>query len=194
MRSGAILNVPTPRAMTNESDHNADASAVARILPTVYEALRELAHRRLLSERKGHTLQTTELVHEAYLRLVGNGAAPQEWNSRGHFFTAAAEAMRRILIDHARRRHALVRGGDRARVPLDDIEQQTAAYDQRLLDLDEALTRLEALDPQKAALVKLRFFAGLTNEQAAATLEISTATAQRTWAYCRAWLRAEMGS
>jgi len=175
-----------------EAIDRGDARATDELFPIVYEELRRIAQGKIAAERPGQTLGATELVHEAYLRLVGNGEAPQGWNGRGHFFAAAAEAMRRILIDHARRRHALVRGGDRDRVPLSDIEQQTATHDQRLLDLDQALTRLEADHRQKAALVKLRFFAGLTNEEAAAVLGISTATAQRMWAYSRAWLRAEV--
>jgi len=167
-----------------------DRRATDELFPIVYGELKRIAQAKIGAEKPGQSLGATELVHEAYLRLVGTGDARQEWNSRGHFFAAAAEAMRRILIDHARARQALVRGGDRERVPLTDIEQQAAEHDQRLLNLDEALTRLEAEDEQKAALVKLRFFAGLTNEQAAAMLDISTATAQRMWAYSRAWLRA----
>jgi len=175
-----------------EAIDRGDARATDELFPIVYDELRRIAQTKIAGENPGLTLGATELVHEAYLRLVGNGAAPHGWNSRGHFFAAAAEAMRRILIDHARRRQAQIRGGDRDRVPLTEIEQQTAAQDQRLLDLDEALTRLESDDQQKANLVKLRFFAGLTNEQAAAALGISTATAQRLWAYSRAWLRAEV--
>jgi RNA polymerase sigma factor (TIGR02999 family) len=175
-----------------EAIDRGDARATDELFPIVYDELRRIAQVKIAAEKPGMTLGATELVHEAYLRLVGNGEAPHGWNSRGHFFAAAAEAMRRILIDHARRRQALVRGGDRDRVPLSEIERQTAVQDQRLLELDEALTRLEADDEQKATLVKLRFFAGLTNEEAAAALNISTATAQRLWAFSRAWLRAEV--
>ncbi len=184
-----------------EAIDRGDARATDELFPIVYEELKRIAQGKIAGERPGLTLGATELVHEAYLRLVG-GKHPhpdplpeeegekQRWNSRGHFFAAAAEAMRRILIDHARRRQALVRGGDRNRVSLTEVEQQAVAQDQRLLDLDEALSRLEADDLQKATLVKLRFFAGLTNEEAAAALGISTATAQRMWAFSRAWLRA----
>ncbi len=178
-----------------EAIDRGDARATDELFPIVYEELKRIAQGKIAVERPGLTLGATELVHEAYLRLVGSqksGDRSQEsekWNSRGHFFAAAAEAMRRILIDHARRRLALVRGGDRDRVSLTEIVEQAAAQDQRLLDLDEALRRLEAEDQQKATLVKLRFFAGLTNEEAAAALGISTATAQRMWAYSRAWLR-----
>jgi RNA polymerase sigma factor (sigma-70 family) len=175
----------------------------------MYEELKRIAQAKVAAEQPGLSLGATELVHEAYLRLVGpvcrTGPEPGDdsdarsrpaggtyWNSRGHFFAAAAEAMRRILIDRARRRQALARGGDGVRVELSDLQPAAADYDQRLLDLDEALTRLEQQDGEKAKLVKLRFFAGLTNEEAAAALGISTATAQRAWAYCRAWLRAEI--
>jgi RNA polymerase sigma factor (TIGR02999 family) len=175
-----------------EAIDRGDRRATDELFPIVYDELKRIAQSKIAAERPGQSLGATELVHEAYLRLVGNGAAPHDWNGRGHFFAAAAEAMRRILIDHARRRHALARGGDRDRIPFDEIDQETAAQDQRLLDLNEALTRLEADDHQKATLVKLRFFAGLTHEEAATALGISTATAQRLWAYSRAWLRAEV--
>ena len=176
-----------------EAIDRGDRQATDELFPIVYDELKRIAQGKISAEKPGQSLGATELVHEAYLRLVGNRQdAPPGWNSRGHFFAAAAEAMRRILIDHARQRGALVRGGDRDRLPLSEIEQQTAAKDQRLLALDEALARLEAEDAQKAAIVKLRFFAGLTNEEAAAALGISTATAQRLWAYSRAWLRTEI--
>lgn len=177
-----------------EAIDRGDRRATDELFPIVYDELRRIAQGKIAAERPGQSLGATELVHEAYLRLVGNGEAPQGWNSRGHFFAAAAEAMRRILIDQARRRQAQIRGGDRGRVDLEDVQPAAVEQDQRLLDLDEALSRLEAQDAEKAKLVKLRFFAGLTNEEAAAALGISTATAQRTWAYCRAWLRAEMHS
>jgi RNA polymerase sigma factor (TIGR02999 family) len=182
----------SPLTQLLEAIDRGDAQATNALFPIVYDELRRIAQGKLTAERPGQTLGATELVHEAYLRLVGNGEAPQGWNSRGHFFAAAAEAMRRILIDQARRRHALTRGGDRGRVELSDLQPAAADQDERLLDLDEALSRLEQDDAEKARLVKLRFFAGLTNEEAAAALGISTATAQRAWAYCRAWLRAEM--
>ena len=168
-----------------------DPQAAEQLLPLVYDELRRLAAQRLAGEGPGHTLQPTALVHEAYLKLVG--ADPQQpWNGRVHFFAAAAEAMRRILIDHARRKHRARRGGGMKRVEpgdLDDIEM--IAGDGRaddLLALDEALTQLAAADPRRAELVRLRYFAGLTLEQAAELLGISRATADRHWAFARAWL------
>ncbi len=163
------------------------------MLPLVYDELRRLAKSRLASENPGQTLQATELVHEAYRRLVDeSNGGDAKWNSTGHFFGAAAEAMRRILIDRARAKAAQKRGGDLQRVEFEELEHPAAKKPEKLLDLDEALTRLEASDPQKAQLVKLRFFAGLTNAQAAAALGISSATADRHWAFARAWLKTEM--
>ena len=168
-----------------------DPQAAEQLLPLVYDELRRLAARRLAGEGPGHTLQPTALVHEAYLKLVG--ADPQQpWNGRGHFFAAAAEAMRRILIDHARRKHRARRGGRMKRVELedlDDFELVAGGGDaDELLALDEALARLAAADPRRAELVRLRYFAGLTLEQAAELLGISRATADRHWAFARAWL------
>jgi len=166
-----------------------DPSAAAQLLPLVYDELRRLAAQRLAHEQAGQTLQPTALVHEAYLRLVG-GDATEDWNSRGHFFAAAAEAMRRILIDRARHKQTDKAGGGRRRLDLDDLEPaQDEENDDRLLALDEALRELEAEDPRKAVLVKLRFFAGLTVVQAAAVLGVSTSTAEKDWAYARSWLR-----
>ena len=166
-----------------------DPQAAEQLLPLVYDELRRLAARRLAGEGPGHTLQPTALVHEAYLKLVG--ADPQQpWNGRGHFFAAAAEAMRRILIDRARHKQTRKAGGGRRRLDLDDLEPAREAGDgDRLLALDEALRRLEAEDPRKAELVKLRFFAGLGAEQAAAALGVSLSTAEKDWAYARSWLR-----
>jgi RNA polymerase sigma factor (TIGR02999 family) len=163
-----------------------DPHAAAQLLPLVYDELRQLAAQRLSQERPGQTLQATALVHEAYLRLVDVEKA-QQWNSRGHFFAAAAEAMRRILVDQARRKRRRKHGGDRQRI---DLDEAFAAVDARedLLALDEALTQLAAREPAKAELVKLRYFAGLSLEQAAACLGISLATAKRYWAVARAWL------
>src|SRR5579864_2557474 len=166
-----------------------DPHAAAELLPLVYDELRTLATQRLAQEKAGQTLQATALVHEAYLRLVDTQEA-QTWNSRGHFFAAAAEAMRRILIDRARHKQTRKAGGGRRRLDLDDIEPALEEGDgDRLLALDEALRQLEAEDPRKAELVKLRFFAGLTAEQAAAALGVSTSTAEKDWAYARSWLR-----
>ena len=167
-----------------------DPHASERLLPLVYNELRKLATQRLTEEKPGQTLQATALVHEAYLRLVDTDKA-QHWNSRGHFFAAAAEAMRRILIDNARRKRRPKHGGDRRRVELDDA-LSLAEPRQDLLALDEALTRLAAREPAKAELVKLRYFAGLTLEESAALLGISPATAKRHWAIARAWLYAEL--
>ena len=168
-----------------------DPQAAEQLLPLVYDELRRLAAQRLAGEGPGHTLQPTALVHEAYLKLVG--ADPQQpWNGRVHFFAAAAEAMRRILIDHARRKHRARRGGGMKRVELgdmDDIEMVTeSGRADELLALDEALTQLAVADPRRAELVRLRYFAGLTLEQAAELLGISRATADRHWAFARAWL------
>jgi RNA polymerase sigma factor (TIGR02999 family) len=167
-----------------------DPRAAEQLLPLVYDELRKLAAQRLAQEKPGQTLQATALVHEAYLRLVGVGANPC-WENRGHFFAAAAEAMRRILIDEARRKHSRKRGGDLRRVELDAGALLAAAEDdatEDLLALDEALNQLESEDPFKARLVKLRYFAGLSLAQAAAALGISTATTKRHWVYARSWL------
>jgi RNA polymerase sigma factor (TIGR02999 family) len=168
-----------------------DPHAAAELLPLVYDELRRLAAARLADEKPGHTLQPTALVHEAYVKLVGPDPR-QPYNGRVHFFAAAAEAMRRILIDHARRKHRARRGGGMKRVELgdmDDIEMvaESGGADE-LVALDEALAKLTAADPRKAELVRLRYFAGLTLEQAAELLGISRATADRHWAFARAWL------
>jgi RNA polymerase sigma factor (TIGR02999 family) len=169
-----------------------DPHAASQLLPLVYEELRKLATHRLASERPGQTLQATALVHEAYLRLVDR-EEPQPWSGRGHFFAAAAEAMRRILIEAARRKRRLKAGGSRRRVDLDGLEPARDPRGLDLLALDEALQRLEREEPRKAALVKLRFFAGLTNEEAAESLRVSPATAENDWAYARAWLKLQLG-
>jgi len=184
--------------------------AAEQLLPLVYEELRNLAAAKLAHEQPGQTLQATALVHEAYLRLVGGGQkrsevrgqgsgdysptpesrppTPAAWNSRGHFFAAAAEAMRRILVERARRKQRLRHGGGQKRVDLDDQLLVTAEADENLLALDEALTRLETEEPDASAVVKLRYFAGLTIDEAAQALGISVRTANRHWAYARAWL------
>ncbi|MCI0683534.1 MAG: ECF-type sigma factor [Gemmataceae bacterium] len=165
--------------------------AAEELLPLVYEELRRLAAQKLGQEKPGHTLQPTALVHEAYVRLVGaelSAAGAPRWDGRGHFFAAAAEAMRRILVENARRKRRLKRGGDRQRVDLAQAAPEVSSPPDDLLAVDEALDRLAEEDPQKAELVKLRFFAGLSVEEAAACLDISRATADRWWAYARAWL------
>ena len=169
-----------------------DPHAAEQLLPLVYEELRRLAAARMVSESPEHTLQATALVHEAYIRLVDvESEQAQRWNSRGHFFGAAAEAMRRILVEQARHRRSLKEGGDRSRVALPDVAVDIGgAWD--LIDLDEALTSLEAVEPQKAAVVKLRFFGGLTIADAADSLGISLATAKRHWVYARSWLYGQM--
>jgi len=169
-----------------------DPEAAEALLPLVYEELRTLAARRLAKEKPGQTLQATALVHEAYLRLVGGPrdeiAGPAGWNGRGHFFSAAAEAMRRILVDQARHKQADKHGGGRARVDLPDDLAATGARTDDLVALDEALTRLERHDPDAARLVKLRHFAGLSHQEAADALGVSRGAADRLWALGRAWL------
>jgi RNA polymerase sigma factor (TIGR02999 family) len=165
-----------------------DPHAGAELLPLVYEELRRLAAARLATEAPGQTLQPTALVHEAYLRLVGTGQ-PDHWSGRGHFFAAAAEAMRRILVDNARRKKADKRGGQARRVPLDDADPGYCPDDEQLLALDEALTRLDAEDPQAARLIQLRHFAGLSVEDAAGAVGLSRSAAYEHWAYARVRLR-----
>ena len=176
-------------------DANAgDRRAAGELLPLVYTELRALARRKMRSERSDHTLQATSLVHEAYLRLIGDDPAAQNFAGRAHFFAAAAEAMRRILVDRARRRQRQRHGGAHQRVDLDDAALTLDHPPQELLDLDDALAALAAENPQRAELVKLRFFAGLTIDQAAEALNISTATAERHWTYARAWLYRRMSA
>ena len=167
-----------------------DGDAIERLLPLVYDELRGLAQQQMNRERTNHTLQATALVHEAYMRLVDR--PEPDWPSRGYFFAAAAEAMRRILIDRARAKGALKRGGRHCRLRLDQDPLASDELSGELLDLDEALTKLAAEDVQKAELVKLRFFAGLTMDEAATALGISSATADRHWRYARAWLYQQM--
>ena len=157
-----------------------------RLLPLVYDELRVLASVRLGQERPGHTLQATALVHEAYLRMLGADSPP--WNSRLHFFRAAAEAMKRILIDHARKRGRIKRGGGQIQVTLGDVEVGAGLPLEDLLTLDEAIQRLEEQDPRMAEIVRLRFFAGLSVEETAKALEVSEATVKRGWTVARAWL------
>jgi RNA polymerase sigma factor (TIGR02999 family) len=169
-----------------------DPHGANQLLPLVYEELRRLAAHKLARETPGQTLQATALVHEAYLRLVGSGEASapqaQHWSGRGHFFAAAAEAMRRILVENCRRKASLKRGGGLLRQELTESELAAPAASDDVLALDEALTQLAQTDAVAAELVKLRYFAGLTSQQAAEALGISARTADRTWAYARAWL------
>jgi len=171
-----------------------DPMAAEQLLPLVYGELRKLAAAKLAMEKPGQTLQPTALVHEAYLRLVGgsgtDGNNPKEsnWNCRGHFFGAAAEAMRRILVEHARRKQATKRGGEQQRIELVDVPAKETGFVVDLLVLDQALTELAVVDPRAAELVKLRYFAGLTGAEAAQSMGISARTADRTWLYARTWL------
>ena len=167
-----------------------DPKAAEQLLPLVYDELRKLAALRMANEQPGQTLQPTALVHEAWLRLGGN--ADQTWDNRAHFFGAAAEAMRRILIDNARRKKAIRHGGGQARLDLDDFDVAVPTPDEQLLAIDEALDRLAAIHAEKARLVKLRYFAGMTIADAARAMGISEATAKRWWVYARAWLYAEV--
>jgi len=170
-----------------------DASAANQLLPVVYDELRKLAGHRLAREKPGQTLQATALVHEAYLRLV-DVEQDQHWNSRGHFFAAAAEAMRRILIEQARLKRSLKAGGIRERGELNDLayESSESANPLDLMALDEALAKLERQNPRQAELVKLRYFAGLTIDQAAQALDVAPSTANADWVYAKSWLRLEM--
>jgi RNA polymerase sigma factor (TIGR02999 family) len=170
-----------------------DPAASARLLPLVYQQLRRLATSQMRKERTDQTLQATALVHEAYLRLVDQTAV-QDWDTRWHFFAAAAEAMRRILVDNARRKGRVKRGGGGQRISLDAIELTVDDPPQDLLALDDALAEFAERHPEKAQLVKLRYFAGLTIEEAAQALGISTRTAGRSWAYARAWLFSRINS
>jgi RNA polymerase sigma factor (TIGR02999 family) len=173
-----------------------DPRAAEQLLPLVYDELRKLAAQKLAKEKPGQTLQATALVHEAYLRLVASGdaSAPREqhWNSRGHFFAAAAEAMRRILVDAARRKRSLRHGGGHVRQQLDEAALAALQAGEDIVAMDEALDKLAVNDPEAAQLVKLRFFAGLTSEQAAEALGISARTADRAWSYARVFLLQEL--
>jgi RNA polymerase sigma factor (TIGR02999 family) len=173
-----------------------DPRAADKLLPLVYHELRKLAARKLADEKPGQTLEATGLVHEAYIRLVGAARDSEpsagRWNSRGHFFAAAAEAMRRILIDRAREKLSLKRGGDRKRLPLDEVDPPAGTPPEDLLALDEALDQLTALDGPAAQLVKLRYFTGLSVEQAAQALGLAVPTAYRHWKFARAWLHSQI--
>jgi len=168
-----------------------DPRAAEQLLPLVYGELRKLAAQKLAQEAPGQTLQATALVHEAYVRLV-DGEKVHDWNSRGHFFAAAAEAMRRILVEQARRKGRLKRGGGKERLDIDDVEIAFEGPADDVLALDEALARLAQKHPEKAELVKLRYFAGLTVDEAAKVLGVSTSTVDRHWTYARAWLYREL--
>jgi RNA polymerase sigma factor (TIGR02999 family) len=170
--------------------HEGDPKAAEELLPLVYDELRKLAAQKMAHEAAPQTLQPTALVHEAWLKLADG--LQQEWDGRAHFFGAAAEAMRRILIDNARRKKALRHGGGQARLDMQELDLAAPAEDDRLLAINEALDKFASQDPQKAQLVKLRYFTGLSVEEAAAVLQISEATAKRWWAYAKAWLFCEI--
>jgi RNA polymerase sigma factor (TIGR02999 family) len=177
---------------------NGDSQAASQLLPLVYDELRRLSAQKLAQEKPGQTLQATALVHEAYLRLLPSGGREspekgQHWSSRRHFFAAAAEAMRRILIEQARRKGRLRHGGKFQRVDLLDVEVAVTPGDGQIVLLDEALTKLAGIRPQAAEVVQLRFFTGLTIDETAAALSLSPRTARRLWVFARAWLRREMG-
>lgn len=167
-----------------------DSRAAAELLPLVYAELRRIAAAMMARLPSGQTLQPTALVHEAYLRLVGD--ADPGWNSRGHFFAAAAQAMRQLLVEQARRRASLKRGGDRKRVELHDVEATIAAPSTQMLALDQALERLERAQPRKASVIMLHCFAGLTLPETAAALSLSVPTVERDWRFCKALLRAQL--
>lgn len=193
MRAGQLsMNNVTQILSAIESGN---ASAADELLPLVYEELRKLAASKLANEKPGQTIQATALVHEAWIRLLGSDASEIQWNGRGHFFGAAAKAMQRILVDNARRKKSLKAGGDFSRVQLSEVAREASGKSQtavEVLAVAEALERLEATDPRKAELVRLRFFAGLTLPEAARALGVSSSTADNDWAYAKAWLRVEM--
>jgi RNA polymerase sigma factor (TIGR02999 family) len=190
-RRGKLASMSDATHILSAMDQS-DPHAAEQLLPLVYDELRKLASQKLAQEKSPQTLQATALVHEAYLRLIGDGQ-PYDWNGRGHFFAAAAEAMRRILVDSARRRRSEKHGGDRDRVDLSEDAVAAPNPDLDLIALDEALLRLASADPVKARLVELRYFAGLTGEQAAAVLGLSSSAVDRLWVFTRAWLRRELG-
>lgn len=175
-----------------EAIEQGDPQASAQLLPLVYDELRKLAAAKLAHEKPGQTLQATALVHEAYMKLVGPSGNDQSWDNRGHFFAAAAEAMRRILIDIARRKQAEIHGGGQIRFDLEDADLISRASPERILALNDALTQLAKEDSAASELVKIRLFTGLSLEESAAALGMSRASAYRHWTYARAWLRAEL--
>jgi RNA polymerase sigma factor (TIGR02999 family) len=199
------LSVPSMNEVTRilSAADQGDPNAAEQLLPLVYDELRKLAAQQIAQEKSGQTLQATALVHEAYLRLVANSASPSEepesakskpqWNSRRHFFAAAAEAMRRVLVERARARGSIRRGGGRERLDLEDIAVECPERSDDLLALDEALTRLAQMEPQAAELVQLRYFAGQTMDAAADMLGLSLRSTHRLWAYAKAWLLQELG-
>jgi len=191
LSGAAILGFMSEVTRILSAIEQGDAHAAERLLPLVYEELRRLAAQKLAQEKPGQTLQATALVHEAYLRLVAKGKE-QRWDSRGHFFAAAAEAMRRILVEAVRHKRSLKQGGGRVLEEFDEVQLAAPEPVEDLLALDEALEKFATRDPVKAELVKLRYFAGMTIEETAAALGISGATAKRYWTYARTWLYQEI--
>jgi RNA polymerase sigma factor (TIGR02999 family) len=192
---GGRYEIPTMKEITQilSQLEQGDPSAAEQLLPLVYDELRKLAAAKLAHEKPGQTLQATALVHEAYLRLVGQGPGEPAWDSRAHFLSSAATAMRRILIERARYHQSLIHGGSRRREELATDHLAAPEPDEKLLALDAALQKLAEIDPDKARLVELRYFAGLTGDEAARVLGISPTTADRHWVFARAWLRREIG-
>lgn len=184
---------PNPSPITSLLGGNGDDARLAEdLLPLVYDELRRLAAARMASERSGHTLQATALVHEAWMKLAGGAQGSQVWNGRRHFYAAAAEAMRRILIDHARRKLASRRGGDWLRITMGDREDPQGVTPPELIDLNSALEKLARIDEERAAVAKLRIFGGLTIAETAEALELSEATISRRWSFAKAWLSREL--
>jgi RNA polymerase sigma factor (TIGR02999 family) len=182
MLKASMADVTQP----HQSSGQGEGSASAELLPLVYEELRRLAAARMRQEREGHTLQPTALVHEAWLRMVGEN--DRTWKNRAHFFAAAAECMRRILIESARRNSRLKRGGGQTKLSIDDLKLTAATPDDKILMIDEALSRLQKDDPEKARVVVMKFFGGMTNQEVAEHLGVAERTIERQWAYARAWL------
>ena len=190
--AGILISMKKDVTQILKRVENGDPAAAEQLLPLIYGELRRLAAAKMAHEAPDHTLQATALVHEAYLRLVDT-SIPQAWKHRGHFFAAAAESMRRILVESARQRAAKKRGGDDGHEPLDGAQLQSCTPSEELLDIHEVVDKLAAQDRQSADLVKLRYFAGLNMDEAAATLGISVRKAQYIWTYARSWLRRELG-
>jgi RNA polymerase sigma factor (TIGR02999 family) len=191
-RGETAVNNMSEITLILEAVKNGDREAAQELLPLTYQELRRIAGQMMANEREGHTLQPTALIHEAYLRLVGPEGEQPDWDCRAHFFTAAAEAMRWILIDHARRKLARKRGGDQVRTPLDEAEFETELPPDELLAIDEALKKLEIENTKAAAVVKLRYFAGMTVPETATALGVSPRTVDRTWQGAKAWLFREL--
>lgn len=191
-RGETAVNNMSEITLILEAVKNGDREAAQKLLPLTYEELRRIAGKMMTNERKGHTLQPTALIHEAFLRLADSEGKQPDWDCRAHFFTAAAEAMRWILIDHARRKLTNKRGGDRERAELDEAEFETEVPLDELLAIDEALKKLEIENPKAAEVVKLRYFAGMTVPEAATVLGVSPRTVDRTWQGAKAWLFREL--